>query len=251
MMWIFSIIEVLHVILCLMLIVLVLLQSGKGGGMGVAFGGGGSNNMFSSSGAGNFVSHLTTIVAAFFMIGSMSLSWASSRAGSDRLKDASKDIKTVNQALNEELGGESVDATGVDKVKTDLQNEMEDKDTDNTDQDGKLPTGDTKTATPVNTQKTEDASANATEQPETEDASANATEQPAQNSPTEQPGSAQNKPLSNTAAPVKKAAPKKVAPVKTTPVKKAAPQKAAPVKKATPKKAAPKKKQPATKKTDK
>ena len=55
---------VLHVIVCVFLILVVLLQAGKGGGMGIAFGGGGgSQTVFGSSGAGNFLTRLTSITA--------------------------------------------------------------------------------------------------------------------------------------------------------------------------------------------
>ena len=68
-----SIIIAVHVIVCLVLIVVILLQSGSAGGMGAAFGGGGSQTLFGSSGSGKFFTRLTAIVAAIFMITSISL----------------------------------------------------------------------------------------------------------------------------------------------------------------------------------
>ena len=62
---------ILHVIVCLFLILVVLLQAGKGGGMGIAFGGGGSQTVFGSSGAGNFLTRLTSITAVLFMLTSL------------------------------------------------------------------------------------------------------------------------------------------------------------------------------------
>ncbi len=109
--WVLAVIQVLYVILCLLLIVVILLQAGKGGGMGVAFGGAASQSMFTSTGAGNFLTRLTSILAIFFMIFSLILSWSSSKTGSERLKKASKAIPTVNQILDETLGATTGDAT--------------------------------------------------------------------------------------------------------------------------------------------
>jgi len=64
---------VLHVIVCVFLILVVLLQAGKGGGMGIAFGGSGSQTVFGSSGAGNFLTRLTSITAVIFMVTSLGL----------------------------------------------------------------------------------------------------------------------------------------------------------------------------------
>ena len=68
-----SIIITVHVIVSFILIVVILLQSGSAGGMGAAFGGGGSQTLFGSSGSGKFFTRLTAIVAALFMITSISL----------------------------------------------------------------------------------------------------------------------------------------------------------------------------------
>jgi preprotein translocase subunit SecG len=77
---------VLHILVCLFLILVVLLQAGKGGGMGIAFGGGGSQTVFGSSGAGNFLTRLTSITAAIFLITSLGLAHYSSQQDSKRLQ---------------------------------------------------------------------------------------------------------------------------------------------------------------------
>ncbi len=59
---------------CLFLIVVVLLQTGKGADMGAVFGGG-SQTLFGSSGAGNFLTHLTTATAIIFMLTSLILTY--------------------------------------------------------------------------------------------------------------------------------------------------------------------------------
>ncbi len=66
-------ITVFHVSVAFFLILVVLLQSGKGANMGAAFGAGSSQTMFGSSGAGNFLTKLTTGAAIVFMITSFSL----------------------------------------------------------------------------------------------------------------------------------------------------------------------------------
>src|SRR5262249_58437025 len=76
---------IVHVFVCLFLILVVLLQAGKGGGMGIAFGGAGSQTVFGSSGAGNFLTRLTSITAGVFLITSLGLAHYSSQQDSRRL----------------------------------------------------------------------------------------------------------------------------------------------------------------------
>ena len=54
-----------------------LLQTGKGGGMGVAFGGSGGS-VFGPRGAGSFIGKLTGVVAMLFMVSSILLAYTSS-----------------------------------------------------------------------------------------------------------------------------------------------------------------------------
>tara|TARA_Y100000590_G_C15641808_1_gene985266 strand:+ start:1188 stop:1508 length:321 start_codon:yes stop_codon:yes gene_type:complete len=61
-------IQVTCIILAILLIVLVILQQGKGSDLGSAFGGGSSNSMFGAVGPSNFLSKLTSIIAALFLI---------------------------------------------------------------------------------------------------------------------------------------------------------------------------------------
>ena len=77
---------VVHIFVCVFLILVVLLQAGKGGGMGIAFGGGGSQTVFGSSGAGNFLTRLTSITAVIFMVTSLGLAHFSSQQDSKRLQ---------------------------------------------------------------------------------------------------------------------------------------------------------------------
>jgi preprotein translocase subunit SecG len=78
------VVPVIHVFACLFLIVVVLLQTGKGADMGAVFGGG-SQTLFGSSGAGNFLTKLTTGTAIAFMLTSLLLTIHASRVPSSNL----------------------------------------------------------------------------------------------------------------------------------------------------------------------
>ncbi len=77
----FTLLIVLHVIFCVFLILVILLQTGKGAGIGAAFGGG-SQTVFGPRGAGSFIGKLTGIVAALFMLTSLTLAYLSSSGSS-------------------------------------------------------------------------------------------------------------------------------------------------------------------------
>jgi preprotein translocase subunit SecG len=87
---------ILYVFVCVFLILVVLLQAGRGGGMGTAFGGS-SQSVFGGAGAGNFLTRLTVIMAAMFMVLSASLAYLST--SSDKaLERASEAIKAREEA---------------------------------------------------------------------------------------------------------------------------------------------------------
>lgn len=67
-------ITVIHVIVSIGLILVVLLQTGKGAEVGAVFGGS-SATIFGSSGAGNFLTRVTTGMAIVFMITSLALGY--------------------------------------------------------------------------------------------------------------------------------------------------------------------------------
>ena len=77
-----------HILVCLGLIVVVLLQTGKGTDMGAAFGGGSSTTVFGSSGAGNFLTRLTTGMAVVFMLTSLTLGYFSEQGTSSSVFDS-------------------------------------------------------------------------------------------------------------------------------------------------------------------
>jgi preprotein translocase subunit SecG len=80
-------VTIIHVIVCIGLILVVLLQTGKGAEVGAVFGGS-SSTIFGSSGAGNFLSRLTTGMAIVFMITSLTLGYFAGRKPSDTIFDS-------------------------------------------------------------------------------------------------------------------------------------------------------------------
>ncbi len=72
-----TLLNIIHVVVCLFLILVVLLQQGKGGGMGGALGGA-TAQVFGGRGAGNFMTRLTAICAVIFMVTSISLAYLAS-----------------------------------------------------------------------------------------------------------------------------------------------------------------------------
>ena len=79
-------ITIVHVIVSVGLILVVLLQTGKGAEVGAVFGGS-SSTIFGSSGAGNFLTRLTTGMAIVFMITSLTLGYFAGRKPSATIFD--------------------------------------------------------------------------------------------------------------------------------------------------------------------
>jgi preprotein translocase subunit SecG len=93
----YILITVLHVIFCVFLILVILLQTGKGAGIGAAFGGG-SQTVFGPRGAGSFMGKITGGVAAAFMLTSVILAYMSSSSATG--------VADKVNALNEEIASE-------------------------------------------------------------------------------------------------------------------------------------------------
>ena len=69
---------IIHTLAALSVIGLVLIQHGKGADMGAAFGSGSAGSLFGSTGASNFLSKTTGVLAAIFFISSLGLTYMSS-----------------------------------------------------------------------------------------------------------------------------------------------------------------------------
>jgi preprotein translocase subunit SecG len=83
----FTVITIIHILACIFLVLVVLLQTGKGADMGAVFGGS-SSTVFGSSGAGNFLTKLTTATAIVFMLTSLGLTYFSSQRNSATIFDS-------------------------------------------------------------------------------------------------------------------------------------------------------------------
>jgi len=70
-----TLVWIVHLIVAATLIGLVLMQHGKGADMGAAFGGGSSGSLFGSSGAANFLSRTTAVLATVFFLTSLGLGY--------------------------------------------------------------------------------------------------------------------------------------------------------------------------------
>src|SRR5262245_25938986 len=80
------VITIIHVVVSIGLILVVLLQTGKGAEVGAVFGGS-SSTIFGSSGAGNFLTRLTTGMAIVFMITSLTLGYFAGKKPSATIFD--------------------------------------------------------------------------------------------------------------------------------------------------------------------
>ena len=100
-------ITIVHVVVALFLIVSILLQSGKGGGVGAAFGGT-STVVFGGHGAGGFLAKVTSVMAVTFMITSFTLSYMGSNTQSV-LKDVPP-IAAEAAATNPTMSGSAAEA---------------------------------------------------------------------------------------------------------------------------------------------
>ncbi len=80
------VVTIIHIVASIGLILVVLLQQGKGAEMGAVFGGS-SSTIFGSSGAGNFLTRLTTGMAIVFMITSLTLGYFAGRRPSATIFD--------------------------------------------------------------------------------------------------------------------------------------------------------------------
>ena len=88
---------VVYLIVAVILIGFVLIQQGKGAGMGASFGSGASNTVFGASGAGNFMTRTTAVLAIVFFILSLALGNLSTNKTSN--EDAFSDL-TIEKVVD-------------------------------------------------------------------------------------------------------------------------------------------------------
>jgi preprotein translocase subunit SecG len=95
--FLFYLLIIVHVTVCLFLIGVILLQQGKSADLAGAFGGQGSQTAFGPRGAANLLTRLTTWSAIIFMVTSIGLFILMSRhsAGSHSVLEGSKGAPTA------------------------------------------------------------------------------------------------------------------------------------------------------------
>ena len=103
-------ITVLHIMVSLGLILVVLLQTGKAD-MGAVFGGS-SSTIFGSSGAGNFLTKLTTAMAIVFMITSLTLGYFAGHRPAGTIFDSGTPPAQTPAAQPDELPTQPSKETG-------------------------------------------------------------------------------------------------------------------------------------------
>ena len=91
---IYTILLVTAVILSILIIFFILMQQGKGDASGM-FGGGSSVAVFGASGAGNFITKLTTFLAMLFFINCLALAYLAKNKVSTDSVIISNDISNI------------------------------------------------------------------------------------------------------------------------------------------------------------
>src|SRR5271157_2537292 len=77
----YTIVLILHLIVCVGLIMIVLLQAGKGQGIAGLFGGGGSDQLFSAPSGMAFIKKITVAMAVIFVLTSLTLTVMTAKQG--------------------------------------------------------------------------------------------------------------------------------------------------------------------------
>ena len=120
---IYSILQAIHVLVCVVLIVVVLMQSSKGGGLAGAFGGGGDQTVFGGRETATFLSKATTYLAVAFMVLSLSLAFLASKRNVNKPRSAIKrsieqqtDVIPKGESIDKILGSSALDSAAADST---------------------------------------------------------------------------------------------------------------------------------------
>jgi preprotein translocase subunit SecG len=123
----YEILIVVYLIVALALVGLVLIQQGKGADMGASFGAGASATLFGSSGAGNFLTRSTAILATLFFV--ISIFLGSITANSSKTEDDLGGLVPAAEAAKQVAPADG-DVPAADKQDTDVPAEDGNKSTD-------------------------------------------------------------------------------------------------------------------------
>ena len=112
-----TVLLVIQVFVAVTLIGFILIQHGKGADAGAAFGSGASSTVFGSQGSGNFLTKVTTVLAAAFLINSLALGYlATQREAPTSIMEKVEQVgKSVGSAdMGEPMDMPVMDENGVD-----------------------------------------------------------------------------------------------------------------------------------------
>lgn len=121
----YEILIVVYLIVAIALVGLVLIQQGKGSDMGASFGAGASATLFGSSGAGNFLTRSTAILATLFFV--ISIFLGSMTANSSK---AQNDLGGLVPVAEEQAPAVEGDMPAADNTDTDVPAEDGSKSSD-------------------------------------------------------------------------------------------------------------------------
>jgi preprotein translocase subunit SecG len=103
----YTLVVVVHIIVCTVLVLTVLLQHGKGATMGAVFGS--SETIFGSAGPATFLSKVTTGTAILFMVTSLTLTYF---AAHEVTESVMEDVPVTTQPLAPEIPAPAVPEAG-------------------------------------------------------------------------------------------------------------------------------------------
>jgi len=107
---VYTLIVVLHVIVCVALILVILLQTGKGSDIGAVFGGGSSQTLFGSTGPTSFLSKLTAGAAVVFMLTSLFLAYFAGSGSTRSIMKGGAPVSTMPGPLKAPAGAPAMPA---------------------------------------------------------------------------------------------------------------------------------------------
>jgi preprotein translocase subunit SecG len=97
----YEVLIVVYLLVSISLVGLILIQQGKGADMGASFGAGASGTLFGSSGAGNFLTRSTAVLAIGFF--ALSLIIGNLSANHVKQDDAWNELNSVTEQVVDEV----------------------------------------------------------------------------------------------------------------------------------------------------
>ncbi len=111
---IYTILMVSAVVLSILIIFFILMQKGKGDASGM-FGGGSSGAVFGASGAGSFITKLTTFLVFLFFLNCLALAYIAKSNVSEESIIVTDDVG-IEEQNSDELQDQSEDSNSLDEI---------------------------------------------------------------------------------------------------------------------------------------